>query len=70
MFCTGCDGVTPARRIRRITKDGKVFILEVCDNCGEEQVWETSSVTTVRKKRGETIRVTNEQVKKVKSGGK
>ncbi len=64
MWCLSCDAMTPCRKQYRIPRDGKQCAVEVCDNCGEEQIWAGDRITTIRKKKGTTTKVTAEKSKK------
>ena len=64
MLWLSCDKLTPCAKLYRVTKGGKHRAVEVCEACGEEQIWEGDRITTLRKKKGTTTRVTAEKSKK------
>lgn len=64
MWCINCDKITPCEKRYRVTRQGKQCAVEVCEDCGEEQIWAGDRITTLRKKKGTTTRVTSEKSKK------
>ena len=64
MWCLSCDTTTPCEKRYRITKNGKECAVEVCEDCGEEQIWSSDRITTVKKTKGKTTRIISRNRKK------